>query len=74
MNAVQTQPRPLVIDHAEVESELRALLPRRMTSLWGHTVHRLTLWQWSVDGSPPSSLLVSIDLVMSNFGGVETLW
>jgi hypothetical protein len=45
-----------------------------MTSLWGHTVHRLTLWQWSVDGSPPSSLLVSIDLVMSNFGGVETLW
>jgi hypothetical protein len=47
-----------------VEAELRACQVRRIVSLWGHLVHRLDLWHFSIDGAPPARLLPSIDRLM----------
>jgi hypothetical protein len=67
-----TQPH-VVLTHGEVEAELRAIPPRRITSLWGRRVHRLDLLHWSVEGSLPLRLLPAIDQLMSQFAALETL-
>jgi hypothetical protein len=63
VTAIATQP-DAAIAHGEVESELRGIPVRRIVSLWGHRVHRLDLWHFSIDGAPPERLLPAIDRLM----------
>ena len=63
MDAIETRLEAVVL-HGEVETELRALAVRQVTSLFGRTVWRVDLHHWRIDGSEPRRLLVAIDALM----------
>jgi hypothetical protein len=63
MPAAETQP-DAAIGHGEVESALKALAVRQVSSLWGRTVFRVSLFHWSVADGEPLLLLPAIDRLM----------
>jgi hypothetical protein len=61
-----------VLSHGQVEAALKALAIRQITSLWGRTVFRLSLFHWSVAGGPPKLLLPAIDSLMRSRLAIRT--
>jgi hypothetical protein len=59
-----------MIEHGQVEAELRSLVVKQVTTLFGKTVWRLDKRHWCIDGGAPLRLLLAIDALMKRHGFV----
>jgi hypothetical protein len=58
------------LSYDEVFAALHRLLVGQVSTVAGVPVHRVDRRHWSVDGGPPSSLVVSIDRVRASAPGI----